>query len=103
VKESARKTLNHDLENEKQPQVQNGTTQSMIRGIGFVDGACEARSRQEEEGDAWPSSTTTNAEIVHNPNHLRPVLLVDEFYSLFLAPRPQFRLYLPLIFVPRLQ
>ncbi len=33
---------------------------------GFADGACEARSRQEEENDAWPSSTTTNAEIVHN-------------------------------------
>ena len=35
---------------------------------GFSGGACEARSRQEEEGDAWPSSTTTNAEIVHNPH-----------------------------------
>ena len=34
----------------------------------FADGACEARSRQEEEDDAWPSSTTTNAEIVHNPH-----------------------------------
>ena len=33
----------------------------------FADGACEARSRQEEEVDAWPSSTTTNAEIVRNP------------------------------------
>ena len=32
----------------------------------FADGACEARSRQGEEVDAWPSSTTTNAEIVHN-------------------------------------
>ena len=34
----------------------------------FADGACEARSRQEEEDDAWPSSTTTNAEIVRNPH-----------------------------------
>ena len=36
--------------------------------VTFADGACEARSRQEEEVDAWPSSTTTNAEIVHNPH-----------------------------------
>ena len=36
--------------------------------VTFADGACEARSRQEEEDDAWPSSTTTNAEIVHNPH-----------------------------------
>ena len=35
----------------------------------FADWACEARSRQEENIDAWPSSTTTNAEIVHN-SHL---------------------------------
>ena len=28
--------------------------------FGFVGGACEARSRQEEEVDVWPSSTTTN-------------------------------------------
>ncbi len=34
----------------------------------FADGACEARSRQEEEDDAWPSSTTTNTEIVRNPH-----------------------------------
>ena len=34
----------------------------------YADGACEARSRQEEEADALPSSTTTNAEIVHNPH-----------------------------------
>ncbi len=41
---------------------------------GFSGGACEARSRQEEEGDAWPSSTTTNEEIARNlrlPNGLR--------------------------------
>ncbi len=35
---------------------------------GSADGACEARSRQEEEDDAWSSSTTTNAEIVHKPH-----------------------------------
>ena len=43
----------------------------MLRPINtmmYADGACEARSRQEEEGDAWPSSTTTNEEIVHNPH-----------------------------------
>ena len=34
----------------------------------FVDGACEARSKQEEEDDVLPSSTTTNAEIIHNPH-----------------------------------
>ncbi len=34
----------------------------------YADGACEAWSRREEEDDAWPSSTTTNAEIVHNPH-----------------------------------
>ena len=31
-----------------------------INTITFADGACEARSRQEEEDDAWPSSTTIN-------------------------------------------
>ena len=40
----------------------------LIITVTFADGACEARSRQEEEDDAWPSSTTTNAEIVHNPH-----------------------------------
>ena len=43
----------------------------MLRPINtmmYADGACEARSRQEEEDDAWPSLTTTNAEIVHNPH-----------------------------------
>ena len=34
----------------------------------FADEACEARLRQEEKDDAWPSSTTTNAGIVHNPH-----------------------------------
>ena len=34
----------------------------------YADGTWEARSRQEEEDDAWPSSTTTNAEIVNNPH-----------------------------------
>ena len=33
----------------------------------FADEACEARSRREEEVDAFASSTTTNAEIVRNP------------------------------------
>ena len=37
-------------------------------GPGCENGACEARSRQEEEVDAWPSATTTNAEIVRNPH-----------------------------------
>ncbi len=40
----------------------------LIITVTFADGACEARSRQEEEDDAWASSTTTNAEIVHNPH-----------------------------------
>ena len=39
-----------------------------INTMMYADGACEARSRQEEEDDAWPSLTTTNAEIVHNPH-----------------------------------
>ncbi len=39
-----------------------------INTVTFADGACEARSRREEEVDAWSSSTTTNAEIVHNPH-----------------------------------
>ena len=39
-----------------------------INTMMFADGVCEARSRQEEEVDAWPSSTTTNAEIVRNPH-----------------------------------
>ena len=42
--------------------------QHFIITVTFADGACEARSRQEEEDDAWPSSTTTNAKIVHNPH-----------------------------------
>ena len=40
----------------------------------FADGDCEERSRQEEEDDALPSSTTTNPEIVHKahlPSGLR--------------------------------
>jgi len=41
-----------------------------VNAEAFADRACEARSRQEEEVDAWPSSTTTNAEIVRNPHLL---------------------------------
>ena len=67
----------------------------------YADGACEARSRQEEEDDAWPSSTTTNAEIVHNP-HLPSgwrrdgpmalsLLLYDTKHRLVVASRPRRR------------
>ena len=35
--------------------------------MAIADGACAARSRREEEGDALPSSTTTNEEIARNP------------------------------------
>ena len=34
----------------------------------IADGACAARSRREKEVDVLLSSTTTNAEIVHNPH-----------------------------------
>ena len=72
-----------------------------INTMMFADGACEARSRQEEEVDAWPSSTTTNAEIVHNP-HLPSgwrrdgpmalsLLLYDTKHRLVVASRPQHR------------
>ncbi len=37
-------------------------------GAGCENGACEARSRREEEVDVLPSTTTTNAEIVRNPH-----------------------------------
>ena len=36
-----------------------------VNTMTYADGAPEARSRQEEEDDAWPSSTTTNTEIAH--------------------------------------
>ena len=37
-------------------------------GRGCENGACEARSRREEEVDAGLSATTSNAEIVRNPH-----------------------------------
>ena len=36
-------------------------------GRGCENGACEARSRREEEVDAGSASTTSNAEIVRRP------------------------------------
>jgi len=52
----------------KERRVLTGLVRCNTDCYGFSGGACEARSRKEEEGDEWPSSTTTNAEIVHNPH-----------------------------------
>ena len=74
-------------------------TERLKSTVTFAEGACEARSRREEEDDAWPSSTTTNAEIVHNP-HLPSgwrrdgpmalsLLLYDTRHRLVVASRPR--------------
>ena len=65
----------------------------------FAEGACEARSRREEKVDAWPSSTTTHAEIVHNPPlpcgwrrdgpMALSLLLYDTKHRLVVASRPR--------------
>ena len=58
-----------------------------INSFTIADGACEARSRSDEEGDALSSPTNRDDEIARNPH--RPEGLRRNGPVFVVAPRSQ--------------